>query len=567
VQAAREGTRVHPRGAYLWFLLARTLNEMRRFAAQGEVECCLRRSLALNQGLFVAADWLAMLLVEQRCYDEAEEVMVRIRDRLSDPSPAMGRLAWIHREKGDKPAARKEMASVLQAIPWYSWGWGALMEWLVEDTAWDEARNVLGSVPPELASKTQFRRQRLMVLEKAGLTAAELDAEWSSLLRDFPEDVTLHLYRYDTLRNGKRLPEAATVLEVIRPIDPESPFVLARYVEVLAGDGTKKDQAIELLLRIMFAETEESTWPADYAWKAVKTAGVEKLAYEKACGLLRQGSRPTLGALSILASYAAQQGGTEKRTLQPHWRTWFPDRGGRELLSLLKMLSNASWSTVGYRANLLKQLCDVGYARLVVKYWKKNQGVVEADVDSWAQTARALVALKRKSEARKLLAGWRTRTGVGMWVIANYVMCLSALRKNQLHETLLTCRDALAGLPHDHCAKYLVHRQAEACALLGDKTALSETWKEHRNYFNGKLEKAEWLETKRRHLLLDVPIMARALQENNLSLYKQMLRSLRWKRISWEFPVPKPSDKQVNVRWWWILWLLLWLAIQALRSF
>jgi predicted Zn-dependent protease len=567
VQAARDGTRVHPRGAYLWFLLARTLNEMRRFAGQGEVESCLRRSLALNQGLFVAADWLAMLLVEQRCYDEAEELMVRIRERLRDPSPALGRLAWIHREKGDKPAARKEMASVLQEIPWFSWGWGTLMEWLVEDKAWDEARSVLGSIVPELASKTQFRRQRLMVLEKAGLTAAELDVEWNRLLGDFPEDVTLYLYRYDTLRSGKRLAEAATVLEAIRLIDPESAFVHARYVEVLVGDGTRKDQAIDLLLRIMFAGNEESTWPADYGWKAVKSAGLEKLAYEKACDLLRQGSRPTLGALSLLASYAAQQGGAEKRTRQPRWRTYFPDRGGRELLALLKMLNTASWSNEGYRANLLKQLCDVGYARLVVRHWKKNQGVVESDVDSWAQTARALVALKRKSEARKLLAGWRTRTGVGMWVIANYLMCLSALRGKELRETLLTCGDALAGLPHDHCAKYLVHRQAEACALLGDKTALSEVWKGHRNYFNGQLEKAEWFESRRRHLLADVPVIARSLQENNLSMYKRMLWSLRWKRITWEFQVIKLSDKQINVRWWWILWLLLWLAIQLLRNY
>jgi hypothetical protein len=293
---------------------------------------------------------------------------------------------------------------------------------------------------------------------------------------------------------------------------------------------------------------------------------LEELAYKKACDLLKQGSRPTFGALSILASYAAQRGRTEKRTLQPRWRTWLPDPGARELLSLLKMLDGVSWSQEGYRANLLKQLCDVGYSRLVVRYWKRNKGVVEADVDSWAQTARALVALKRQSEARKLLAGWRQRTGVGMWVIANYIMCLSALRRSPLRETLVTCRDALAGLPHDHCAKYLVHRQAEACALLGDKTALSETWKEHLNYFNGKLEKAEWFETKRRHLLLDVPIMARALRENNLSLYKKMLWSLRWKRISWEPRIFKLSDKQVNVRWWWILWLLLWLAIQFLRS-
>ncbi len=35
------------------------------------------------------------------------------------------------------------------------------------------------------------------------------------------------------------------------------------------------------------------------------------------------------------------------------------------------------------------------------------------------------------------------------------------------------CGDALAGLTHDHCAKFLAHKQAEVLALLGDTRALS----------------------------------------------------------------------------------------------
>jgi len=307
VQAAREGVQVYPRGAYLWFLLGRTLNEMRHFAAQGEIESCLRRSLSLNHGLFVSADSLAMLLVEQRRYAEAEELMLPIRDRLSDPSPAIGRLAWIHREKGDKSAAREEMTSVLRVAPWYVWGWSVLIDWLDEDKAWIDTRNALGSVPSELATNVQFRRQRLTLLEKPGLSAAELDSEWNSLLHDFPEDVPLHLLRYDSLQAGKRFLEAATVLEVVRPISQENPYFLARLVEVLARDPKQKDQIIESLMRIFFAETEESIWPADYAWKAMQSAHLEESAYQKTLSLFRQGSRPTLRALSILASHAADR--------------------------------------------------------------------------------------------------------------------------------------------------------------------------------------------------------------------------------------------------------------------
>lgn len=557
VRVAREGIAVYPRGAYLWFLLGRTLNEMGHFAGQGEVESCLRRSLELNEGLFVAADWLAMLLAEQRQYDEAEKVMRRIRERLSDPSPAMGRLAWIHRAKGEKQAAREEMVALLREMPWYGWGWGTLIEWFTEDEAWQQARTVLSVVRPELRTNTQFRRQRLVVLEKAGLPPAELDSEWTSLLQDFPEEVALHLHRYDSLQNSKRLAEAASVLERIRPIDPDSPFVLARFAEMLANDATRKEQAVEALLRIVFQESETSTWPADYAWKAIRSAKLEEVAYQKVCHRLQQGLRPTLGALSILASYAVERGKTEKCALQPYWRAWLPDRGAREVVRLHKMVDAAPWSKELYSARLMKELNDAGYARLVVRYWKKNKPRVEADVDAWAETARALVVLKRKRKARALLADWRPRSGVAMWVVANYVNCFAGLRTKQLEEVRSACRDALAGVPHDHCAKYLVHRQAEACALLGDEKGLLETWTEYRNYFNGKLETAEWFEPRRRHLLADLLILVRALEENNRKLYKKTLRGLRWKRTARALHFESTGAKgKMNVRWWWVIWVL-----------
>ena len=566
VRVAREGVVVHPQGAYLWFLLGRTLNEMGHFAGQGEVESCLRRSLELNEGLFVAADWLSMILVEQRRYDEAEGVMRRISERLSDPSPAMGRLAWIHRARGDKQGARGEMVALLREMPWYVWGWSVLIEWLTEDKAWDEARNVLSGVRPEVRTNTQFRRQRLVVLEKAGLPAAELDSEWSSLLQDFPEELTLHLLRYDSLQTSKRLAEAATVLESIRTVDPENPFVLARYAEVLANDPNRKAQAIEVLLGIMFEETEASTWPVDYAWKAVQNANLEELAYQKAFERLRQGKRPTFGALAILASYAVKQGNTVKQGLQPYWRTWLPDRGARGVLSLQKMVDAAAWPKERYRAILLKQLSDTGYARLVARYWKKNKVSVESDVDAWAETARALVVLKRKGEARTLLQGWRERSGVGMWAVANYVNSLARMRSNQLEEMRSACRDALAGLPHDHCAKYLVHRLAEACALLRDETGLLETWKGYRNYFDGKVEKGEWFEARRRYLLVDLVILARSLQENNRKMYAKVLRSLRWKRFAEGFQLTSTRRINLNLRWWWVIWVLFLLLRLLLQN-
>ena len=143
-----------------------------------------------------------------------------------------------------------------------------------------------------------------------------------------------------------------------------------------------------------------------------------------------------------------------------------------------------------------------------------------------------------------------------MWAVANYVNSMPGLRAKQLGEVRSACRDALAGLPHDHCAKYLVHRQAEACALLGDEKGLLETWKEYRNYFNGKLEKAEWFETRRKYLLVDLIILARSIEENNRKMYRKMLWSLRWKRIAGKLRLENTSGKKANLRWWWVIWVL-----------
>jgi len=260
------------------------------------------------------------------------------------------------------------------------------------------------------------------------------------------------------------------------------------------------------------------------------------------------------------------RGKAEKRVLQPYWRTWLPDRGARELVKLQKMVDAAAWPKERYRASLMKELSDAGYARLVARYWKNNKAQVEADVDAWAETARALVVLKRKGEARTLLARWRERSGVAMWAVANYVNCLTGLRAKQLGEVHSACHDALTGLPHDHCAKYLVHRQAEACALLGDEKGLLETWNEYRNYFNGQLEKAEWFEPQRRYLLADLVILARSMEENNRKMYKKMLRSLWWKRAAEKLRftnTTKTSGKKMSMRWWWIIWVLflLWRLI------
>jgi tetratricopeptide (TPR) repeat protein len=568
VEAARAGVEVHPRGAYLWFLLATTLNQFRQYAQPGEIEGCFRRSLELNSALFDAADLLAVLLVEQQRYGDAEQIQRSIEPKLYDPSPAEGRLAWIHRLQGRQQEAREELASTIQQHPSYQWGWQLLLDWLLEDQAWDQTRALLGKIPEELRTVPQFRRQRLVVLEKAGLPVEELDAEWSELLHDFPQELPLHLIRYDLLQEVNRFAQAHAVLHAVTPSQTDDPYYLARLVETCAQEK-KPDEAIANAQRIFFAEAEQNIWPADYAWGALKKAQYIDRAYDEARRSLEKQLRPTPRTFLILCSHALEQAKTEKVIPQSRWSTWFPDAGVKELLSLLNLADRSSWVDGEYRAKALDRLNDVGHYRLVIKYWKRYRGEVETDVATWAETGRALASLKQRKEARRLLSSWRTRRGVSMWVVANYVGCLSTFWKSGLKERVASPGDALRDLPHDHCARYLVHVRAEACALLGDTQALQDTWTQYRSYFDCNEKNEEWFQQGRRYLLTDIPMLVRYLQQNETGLYRRAVWGLRWRALWQSSGIRSGIQSDISSSLpipWWLIWLLIWLAIQIFRN-
>ena len=558
IEAARAGVVEYPRGAYMWLLLSRTLSEHREFAAQGELEACLRRSLELNLTLYEAADYLAMLLAQQRRYAEAEEMLRAIEQRLGDPSPALGRMAWIRRTRGEKSGAVEDAISLVEQFPWYSWGWNTLLNWLGEDKDWDRAREILREVPVEQRTNVGFRERRLEILAEANADRQVLDQAWSSLLADFPEELSPHLVRYDQLREQERWSEAIDILEHIRGIFPDSPYVLARRVEVLAHSHDR-DAAVTTLMKLFFAEAEPSVWPPNYAWAALKVDGYQAVAYPTVVAELENGRKPTARAIALLADYAIETWGIEKRRLQPRARTWMPHRGAREVKKLLKILDQRGTAQAVHRATVLRRLTDFGYDRVVLQYWKKHRSDVEGRLETWAETIRTLVNLKKYREVRNLFHGWQQRPGVEMWMVTNYVISLSGVGRKVLNEIRSTCHAALSGLHHDHCARYLAYREAEACALLGDVEGFSACWTQYREYFDGKLEKGEWFEEQRRYLLADLPVLARSLRDGDRKGYKRQLRALRWERVR-----PKaPATNVEKIQWrhlWWIVWLIVVLS-------
>ena len=565
VEAARGGVAAHPKGAYLWFLLAQTLVQTRRFANDGEAESAARLSLSLNASFFSSADLLACLLAEQRQFEEATRILHAIEQRMADPSPARGRLAWLKRMQASMPdgvvsshyqpmeQAIEDMAAVLRQAPWYQLGWSQLMEWLTADEDWERARALVGTVPAVLRADMSFRTQRLTLLEKVGLATDELDAEWRALLSDFPENVPLHLQRFDALREGNRITECADLLRGIHAVDPDNPYIQARLVGIQLGEH-KKQEALETALNVWFAPHEESTWPAEQVLAGFAQERVADELCNAALSRIERGNRPSLRATSLLAEQILRRGEIPKLNKQPYLRRWFPKSEARQLLKLVETVDQFAWSNEEHRAVLLNTLDDYGYQYLVIGYWKKHPERVQADFGTWAQVGHVLLNRRRRKEVRELMSDWRERPEMKMWAVANYILAWPKSNRQALDTVAKTCRDALAKLPHDHCARFLAHKQAEAYALLGDERSFLNTWNTYRHYFGGDPAKEEFF--KDMHLLADIPAMAHTLQQGDAAGYRRLLRELRWRRAT--------GGSYPDIPWWAIL-LLVWSLLHILR--
>jgi predicted Zn-dependent protease len=566
VAAARGGVAVYPRGAYLWFLLAETLVRTRKFANEGEAESAARRSLSLNASFFASADLLVCLLAEQRRFEEATRILRSIEPTMADPSPARGRLAWLKRMQASMPdgvvssnyqpmeEAIEDMAELLRLAPWYQFGWSQLMEWLTADENWERTRAMLGTIPAVLRSEVSFRKQRLSLLEKAGLPANELDAEWQTLLCDFPEHVPLYLQRIDALRAADRNSECAELLRTIQAAEPDNPYIQARLAGIELWEH-KTREALETALKVWFALHEESPWPAGEVLAAFAQAGRTSELCSGALSRIKQGDRPTLRATRLLAEQILRRGEIQKLAKQPYLRRWFPKLEARELLELVETIDQFPWSNEGHRAVLLGTLDDYGYQYLVIGYFQKHPEQVQADFGTWAQVGRAFLNRKRRKEVRELMADWRERSEVKMWAITNYILASPGRNRSDLERVATTCRDALTMLPHDHCARFLAHKQAEAYALLGDEKSFLNTWNSYRHYFGSDPTKGEFF--KNMHLLADVPAMAHTLQQGDTLAYRKLLRELRWRRAT--------GASYPDIPWWAILLFLLSL-LQIVRG-
>jgi len=292
--------------------------------------------------------------------------------------------------------------------------------------------------------------------------------------------------------------------------------------------------------------------------RANKSRSQPRAAYSKARIKLENSARPTPQAFALMAQEAMLRETKPKNDRKSAWDNLFPSAGARELSNLLKFIDKTEWADGRYRSVLLGLLVDHGYHQRVIRYWRKNQARVNRETESWSQVARSLVSLDRKEEARALLAEWRQRDGVAMWVVATYISCFSRADQSSWNEVLSTCKDALAGIQHDHCAKYLAHVQAEICAVQGDSEGFRESWQKHRAYFSGQCHDSEWFDARRKHLLRDIPEMAALLDQSRNNLFLEKCGELR-KKLAFSPPATMTGGSTRGFNWWWfwLLWILL----------
>ncbi|MCP4692632.1 MAG: hypothetical protein GY859_31620, partial [Desulfobacterales bacterium] len=455
VEAARRGIERHPDGARLWQAYGRALLRSDAHTDVVEMETAFRNALALNVGLFEAADSLACLLTEQRRCEEARQIMKRQAALLGEPLAALGRLAWIRRMEGEGGEALEEMVAILEKQPRYSWGWSQALEWLREDEQWTLARDLLKQVHPVMLEDPEFQSRRLMLLGDAGAPPSELEAEWKKLLDDFPEHESLHNKRIDLLFAEEKWREAHGLIEALKRFHPNSPFVLAREVKALVEQGEFLE-AVECAPRIWTAPGDEDTWPDEFAWSSLAGAEMRRMATAKLYEIAKSGKRIRRRPFSIMLENLEL---LEKKK-------FFRFRGSETTTRLLKLLEIASGSerdNGACTAIILDKFIDRGERRRVISYVRENEQRCNESTPIWQTLGGVRRTGKQKDMrwARNLMKDWRRRPGCEMWGVVNYLMSLRAsglplgLRED-LDELHASSRDALEALPHDHTARYVV---------------------------------------------------------------------------------------------------------------
>jgi hypothetical protein len=356
------------------------------------------------------------------------------------------------------------MGAVLQDFPRYEWGWCQLLAWVEADQDWSRGKELLATWPGALMDLADLRARRLAVLAAAGIPPSELDAQWDELLQDFPQDLGVHLRRFESLWDRDNTPRAAALLAALERYHPAAPTLLARKVMVCMRQ-VEPEAAVRTAVAVWTHPDDSDRWASLSAWDTVSKAGWADAATEAISEALRQNYRVQLPALGRMLDRLATEGRKAKGKRL---------RGAvlLRLRGILVSLDRAPWDAAAHRAMVLKAMAGAGFFPEALGYWRENQDTLARQTVVWQEIGHILTD-HRPNEAVAFLAPWRDMPGVEMFIVANYAYVLRTVhrqpgeRLDLLRRLLASSRDALATLHHDHTARFLACCYCEAALRLG----------------------------------------------------------------------------------------------------
>lgn len=459
MQVVREAMAILPDSCVLYHLQAEVLINDPLAADVEKAAAALRKALELNCRYWEAADQLAWLLTRRRRYDQAEQVVRDILPLLSDPSAALGRLAWIGWERGQREQALADLVALLKRHPEYRMGWYLVMDWLEELQDFSQAEGILKVVPGPIRSDPDLAARRLRLL-RSQLTSEQMDPLWEEVITDFPTNLELYCMRFDQLADHLQWKQARAVLERALAHCEPSDHLRVREVRLLVAENKDK-QAVKEGFELICTARDEG--PQVAVWEYLVQGRLQVRAVSRVLERLSDGLPVGATALqrmlAVMAEYCAKIPMTcknQKLNLV------------EALEAMAGWLDKAAWDAgCACLGAVLETIADY-HPSFVRTYWHQNASRCKKQRTLW-QVVAYWMTNRNDRQVREWIGDWRERQGVAMFVVSYYRHSFGAgpIPAREMEACLSHSLDALERLPHDGTAQFHAVTACDCLLRLG----------------------------------------------------------------------------------------------------
>jgi cellulose synthase operon protein C len=432
----------HPWSAELWLRLGEVRRGEARLAAYQE-------ALKVSPTSWEAHDLLAVERALRREFDLARAHCSPPEWTGEIPVTLRGRRAWVDAEQGRMDDAIATMREIVREAPNYRWGIERLIEWTRAHRGPEERIEALGA---------------LAALDRAdGACREELG------------EALVALGRYGDALEPLR--------EAVR-LDPRAPSALVWYVEslvelarldeareVVGNLSAEVDEGVRLAVRLLVRErtrgvvaaldalaaSDLSMFEPRHVWAVARVfrRDAERLC-ERLEVMFRSGSYGDPAASSLAELYI--------ETLR------MKDlRMGQTLLRRADELGDAGVEALGRLLEELAWSDDSSHQRLALRLVRRRRRYLRRHTRTWGAAGAVLTRLGKFGAARRWLADYRRRDGVGRWMITNFIV--AAGNVGRVDETYEAAQFG-ATLDDDTIGDVIDEQGALLAAARGDRVVL-----------------------------------------------------------------------------------------------